>query len=322
MWRPWSRALELLGRVRLGGPGRTKQLRVGHPGSYDAQGGWRWKEFVASEKLFDVWGPAPDGPWPPFHCVPLFAALDRIRRDDIGPTPTADRLEGAPPARAYELPAHARWGAPPPRWIAPDTMTIVDLPGPASVEAAAWLVSAAGCQPVCTFDNWPHPKGVLRVEQTLAELLRWASAIADARHAITPASPPLWICDSERLGTRSGSPGEFDNRYYLDDSILPGLGLLRRSGITRVVYLTPGAPGDDGEGDVPRLDLEPFFAELLAAGMPVLHVALGDPALEPVALASPSRRRKLRHSGYRRSAAGGFGTEVPQPSSSSSGGGG
>jgi hypothetical protein len=312
MWRLWSRPLEWLGSIRFGSVGRTR-LRVGHPGADDARGGWEWKEFLTSERLYDVWGPAPAGPWMPFHCVPLFAALDRIPRTEVGPSPVGMSEAWTRERTAPTLPPYARTGAPPPPFVGPGTWTILDLPGAAAVEAAAWIVDATGAQPVCTFDNWPHEKGVLRAEEVLAELLRFASTLAAARDRISPTSPPLWICDSDRLGTRDGSPGEFDNRYYLDDSILPGPALLRREGIARIVYLSWRLP------EVPVLDLEGYFTELLAAGLPVLHADLDDPSLTPRPLATPRDGRPFPRTGFRRSAAGGFGTEVPQPSS---GGGG
>jgi hypothetical protein len=191
-------------------------------------------------------------------------------------------------------------------------LTILDLPGPASVAVAAWLVESLGCQPVCTFDNWPHPRGLLRAEDTLAALLRWASTLADNRWQLTPTSPPLWICDSERLGSRTGKPGEFDNRYYLDDSVLPGVRMLSANGIRRVVYVTLSEP------EIPTLDLEAYFAELLAAGLPIDHVDLADPTMTPRPLAMPAAPRPVPRDTFRRSAAGGFGSEIPQPSSGGS----
>src|SRR3990172_4747699 len=306
----WSRALELLGRLRL--PlGVRKKLRVGHPGAPDAQGGRGWRRYLSAERLYDVWGPVAESVWLPFHCVPLFAALDQLTESEVGPAvPPQEAVSGVAPPPPSPLPSHARPGAPAPAWITPESWVFLDLPGPRAVEAGAWLVTAAGCQPVCTFDNWPHPDGVLRAEEILADLLRWATTVADARPRLTATSPPLWICDSRRLGMRSGKPGEFDNRYYLDDSILPGPALLKRAGVGRVVYLTLDNP------DPPVLDLEGYFAELLTADIPVLHVDLGAADPEPRSLAAPVSPQRPPRSGFHRSAAGGFGTEVPEPSSS------
>ena len=123
----------------------------------------------------------------------------------------------------------------------------------------------------------------------------------------------MWICERERLGERPGRPREFDNRYFLDDSVLPGPGVLRRHGLERVVYVVPAAE------DQPLADLEGYFAELLLEGIAVSRVAIDDPNASLTPLASPRSARPLSRWSYRRSAVGGFGTLVPEPSS---GGGG
>jgi hypothetical protein len=266
MWRPWSKALEAFGRLRLRAPFRWRTtVAVGDPSAPDAEGGFGWREYVEAERLYDVWGPHPESVWTAYHTVPLFAAIDSLKRDAIGPapppeairaesiSPPADTLagtpappDGAPPPLAAPNGslAHPVPGDPAPAWVRRDTWTIVDLPGPLAVRAAAWLVTGTGCQPVCTFDNWPHARGVLKAEQTLAELLRWATTVARVRSMLDASSPPLWVCDSDRLGAAAPRPREFDNRYYLDDSILPGAAVLREAGIHRVIYVTrpPGPP--------------------------------------------------------------------------------
>jgi hypothetical protein len=315
MSRRWSAPLELLGRLGLPRilPAALfrRQLAVGDPHAADARGGSGWRAFLDPVRLFDTWGPHPHGPWVPYHCVPLFAALDRLKRDAVGPAPPP----GSPrrPSAPAELPPHARPGAPAPDWWTPSTWTILDLPGARSVEAAAWLVGATGAQPVCTFDNWPHEHGVLKPELALAELLRWATTVQAARSRIAPEAPPLWICERERLGERPGRPREFDNRYFLDDSVLPGPGVLGRYGLERVVYVVPEA------GDEPLADLEGYFGELLLAGIPVLRIGLSSTTSTLTPLSSRRAPRPLPRSSYRRSAVGGFGTLVPEPSSGGSG---
>lgn len=322
MWRPWSKALEALGRLRLRTPFRWRRtLQVGDPQAPDAEGSTGWREYVDAERLYDVWGPHPESPWVPYHCVPLFAALDSLKRESIGPsTPTHPDVLSTPahpdaPSTSSHpdapRPTLAHLDSAPP-WLRGDTWTILDLPGPICVEAAAWLITGTGCQPVCTFDNWPHAKGVLRAEAILAELLRWATTIARVRPSLNRSSPPLWICDSERLGARTPSPRQFDNRYYLDDSILPGAGVLRDAGIGRLVYVTM-----TGE-EPPVSDLDECFKDLLSAGTAVLRVGLADPLREPWPLTLPAARFKSPK-GFRRSSAGGFGQTVPDPSSGSSG---
>jgi hypothetical protein len=307
MWRPLSRALEYLGRLRFRlpfWPLLRRQVIVGHPSALDARGSRQWERFATGERLYDVWGPHPDSRWVPFHCIPLFAALDRVAAREVGPPPpfAVERMTA-------EVPAHVWPDSPSPPWLTPDTWTMIDLPGPVAVEAAAWLVTAAGCQPVCTFNNWPHPKGLLRPEHILAALLRWASAVAEVRARLTPASPPLWIGDSQRLALPPGRPGDFDNRYFLEDALLPGADLLRSAGIARIVYVTLEP------ADAPVIDLDGYFIDLVAAGLPVFVVDLRDPLVAPAAWTPRRMPRTLSTDRFQRSAAGGFGSVVPQPSS-------
>ncbi|TVP47896.1 MAG: hypothetical protein EA350_04190 [Gemmatimonadales bacterium] len=340
MWQQWSRFLEILGRIRI--PIRLGSARgAGDPAAMDAEGGRGWMAYARTETLFQVWGPLEGGAWEPYHCVPLFASVDRMDRKQVGPTPLreveedAARLEeagtsggtgaGSAVGAAFLLPAHARPGAPVPAWLEPGTLCVVDLPGRATVEAAAWLVTGGAAQPICTFDHWPHPKGLLPAERIVAELLRWAPTVAVARGRISSDAPPLWICDAMRLGTRTGTAGDFDNRYYLDDSILPTPRVLQGAGIRRVVYL--GLDGGESGADapaqgpaIPLADLVEWFTELLGGGIEILHVPVSDPELRPRTFQGPIRRPKFSTKGYRRSAAGGFGTEIPEPSSSGSSG--
>lgn len=314
MWRPLSLAFELLGRLRLRLDIFSRSdLRIGDANAPDAKGGYEWRKFTSGETLYDVWGPLADSAWAPFHCIPLFAALDRAPSDSVGPSaPLRESEVNGKTVQTVVVPPHATPGAPAPVWIAADALTVVDLPGRWSVAVAAWLLTAYPCQPVCTFNNWPNPEGLLRPELILAELLRWASTIADARRTLTRHSPPLWICDSNRLGSRRGNPGEFDNRYFLEDAILAGPALLKEAGIRRVVYVTLDP------AQAPVIDLDGYFFDLEAAGIPVRIVDLMDPALT-VREWIPRPQRKFVATGFQRSSAGGFGTTIPQPSS---GGGG
>ncbi len=227
-----------------------------------------------------------------------------------------------PSTAGFLLPEHARPEAPPPPWLEPGTLCVVDLPGRATVEAAVWLVTGAGAQPVCTFDHWPHARGLLPADLLLAELLRWATTVASSRGRIASDAPPLFLCDATRLGTRQGQAGEFDNRYFLDDSILPTPRVLTGAGIRRVVYL--GWAGGEESPDAPEIgphvplpDLVEWFSELLTAGIELHHVPVADPELRLRPFQAPARRPRFSRKGFRRSAAGGFGADVPDPSSSS-----
>jgi len=50
--------------------------------------------------------------------------------------------------------------------VPPHTMVIVDLPGPEAMAFAAGMAELF--DPCFTFENWPHPRGVVPAHLTLA----------------------------------------------------------------------------------------------------------------------------------------------------------
>lgn len=294
--------LKLLARFRL--PlwfGGRVDLRVGELEALDAGGSLVWRDFVSAERLFEAWSPAADSLWEAYHCPTLFAALDQIPRAKVGVAPEP------------WIPEWLRTEVPAPSWLDAQTWLILDGPPLTSIAMAAHLCCQQVCQPVCTFDNWPHPAGLLKSEIALAGLIRYAPLMAQARPRWHKGLPPVWICDSGRLGFSPGKPRDFDNRYYLDDSILPGIELLRQHQLQRVVYASLNRQ------DPPIADVVGYLHELQKQGLPVLRIGLESrdawdagpvPAGElPVPAFSPS--------GFFRSTAGGFGSPIPEPSSSS-----
>lgn len=309
MWRPISRFLDFLGRARISYRSHRAMLTVGDPNDRDALDSMGWRDFLQPERLYDVWGPLAGSLWEPYHCVPLFAAVAAVKPDRMGPTQPdlvrdiegngklADGLLDRPLGTA---------------WAAARTWVILDLPGPTSVAAAVRLIRA-GFQPVCTFDHWPHEHGLLKPERILAQLLRYAPLVAELRRELAPGAPPLWICDRDRLGSRPGRPREFDNRYFLDDSILPSAEMLRSSGISRILCVVPET------GDSPREDLSAYFRDLRTEGFVTIQgLGWADASVAPFSFAEPVFQIGFRQAGFRRADAGGFGQLIPEPSSSGS----
>lgn len=66
-------------------------------------------------------------------------------------------------------------------------------------------------------------------------------------------------------------------------------------------------------------DLEGYFGELLLEGIAVFRVGLASADASLTPFSSPRHARPLARFDYRRSAVGGFGTLVPEPSSGGSG---
>jgi len=300
--------LDAVGRLRIPiGPPRA-HVSVGRYNAPDALSSTDWTRFTEAEALFDVWGPPPKSPWTPYHCVPLFAALQAIPKGMIGPMEEeiAKGFEAGPllEAAVHLKPVGEAW-ANERAWV------ILDLLGPQSVALAVRFV-AGGFQPVCTFDHWPHPRGLLKPEIILSQLLRHAGSIEKLRPYLRPDSPPVWVCDRARLGTRRGLPNEFDNRYFLDDSILPTAQTLVKAGISRIICVVPDPD------QLPREDLRAYFRDLKNEGFNHIDgAALSDPNLTLFEFPSSLFEVNFKQWGFQRSNAGGFGRLIPEPSSSS-----
>jgi hypothetical protein len=306
MWQPFSKLLEGLGRLGVHFGSQDTMFSIGEDDGVDSEGGLDWREYRTSRALWEAWGPLRGSPWEPFHCVTLFAALDELRRD------APNKPLG--PVAEEGLPDYAKPSTIAPPWGGADTLIIVDLPGAQAVAVGLALAAGSGYQPVCTFDNWPHERGVLRTERVLAALLYYASAMAKTREHLAPGAPPVWLCDRERFTGTKPSPRRFDNRYIIEDRLLPGSLLLRKSGIRKVIYLCP-----DG-ASLPSEDLRHYLDELQAKGFDVSVVATETEATWTTP--RPYVRKFASKTGWSptslglmRSSAGGFGDFVPPPSS-------
>jgi hypothetical protein len=284
--------LETIGRVRLPSIRLKTDMTVGRPGAPDFQGTFDWRYCLEARTLSRIWGPNPQSPWLPFHCITLFAALDYLKHDMVGPCETDPW-----PVNDY---VH-------PEWINPSTLLIVDMPGPASVALGAAL-GANGCDLICTFNNWPHSRGVIQPQDTLAAMLRYASWVSKKRILPAQPGPAAWLCDADRMGMKKGAPGEFDNRYYIEEAILPGPRYLEDRKITSVIYVCSDA-------DTVRADLGIYLRAMQKEGIRVLHAIAAETgtlsAPKPYTLAAPA----FSAMGFFRSSAGGFGAPVPHPSS-------
>ncbi len=257
--------------------------------------------------LFEVFGPIAGSPWEPYHCPTLFAAIDRLK---LTPRPLT-RLplyEATAPDGAFD-------------WLATDTLVLVDLEGPESVQFGARLASEAA-QLICTFDHWfksPQDRTAPVCIDT-ADIVDAMAALADEVFQHTSRLPatvaPVWLCDRRRMGTngRTPSPGVFDNRYYIDDSLLPGPHALKTHHIRRIVYVSPTSNAK------PRADLGNFMADAHEkANVELYRLAIDAPQtlVNPTPMSAPFRVN-IASSGFSRSSLGGFGKLIPIPSESSS----
>ncbi|OGV69874.1 MAG: hypothetical protein A3K19_19200 [Lentisphaerae bacterium RIFOXYB12_FULL_65_16] len=310
MWQPLSKLLSWLGDFGPSFDPRGVTVKIGDPRDPDSEGSEGWRDYLDTQRLWETWGPVPGSPWEPFHCVTLFAALDRLNSmSRAAAGPLADR----------DLPAYLKIPADPPAWTQqPGTMLILDLPGPRVASAGIYFAAMGGFQPVCTFDNWPNRAGVLMPEQILGGLLHYAAAMQKVREGLAVTSPPMWLCDWNRSRASKPAPGRYDNRYTIEDRLLPGPVMLSSAGIRRIVYVTQDLPPQDALPLCAAWDLQAYLMELKKKGFDVQAVSTATTELFAQTgelEARPPGSWDTSWMGLIRSSAGGFGGFVPQPSS-------
>jgi hypothetical protein len=112
---------------------------------------------------------------------------------------------------------------------------LVDLPGPEAVAFAAGASSAF--DPVFLFDNWPHPRGVVRAQETLSAAAYYQPLFADSRRRSRTGKMPMFVLDRRRITAYTDDAKEFDNRYVA--KLPTSAGAMRGLDILHVLYVVP-----------------------------------------------------------------------------------
>ncbi|MCP1727504.1 hypothetical protein J2T60_001504 [Natronospira proteinivora] len=321
MSQRWLKLLE-----RLGTPLRARPT-LADPFEKTGASGDAWYDFRDYYSLFRLYGPPPESVWHPYHCPTLFAGIDRLK---LLPRP----LENSPAVNQSR--PEGAWD-----WLRPGTMTLIDLPGAESLQLGAALFLERECQLIASYDHWPranpmkHPErsdldGVVesswppKVNSTVAvdsqDIIDAMVTLAPKiyqRHRLGVAAdaPPVWLCDSRRLTAPKPGPGSFDNRYFIDQSILPSLERLKNQGIRGLIYVAK-----DG-AQRPSDDLVGILREVGSAGLLLRRVHLSEPDswANPLPLQVPAPVRLVGKK-FPKSDMGGFGKEIPIPEDSGGGG--
>lgn len=111
---------------------------------------------------------------------------------------------------------------------------VVDLPGPEAVAFAAGM--AEEFDPVFLFENWPHPRGVVKAHLTLGSSVFYQPLFAKAAKSRSKSAPPVFVLDGDRLATYVDNGNQFDNRWVAK---LPSPEALKKLGIKQVLYVVP-----------------------------------------------------------------------------------
>jgi hypothetical protein len=200
------------------------------PGTTDAdsKGGQGWRSYLSPDALVAALKPAvPE--FQPYFVPTLVQALGQATLA-TKMTPVYDDAMKEAFGRGQSigktlLPATEK---------ANTTLLVVDMPGRLAVAMGAGLADTAHL--AFTFDNWPHPIGVVRSHETLGALLYYAGEINEKKAKLGPDAPLAMVLDSTRLSPFTNPDTQFDNRYVAK---MPEPDQLKAKGIKNILYVTP-----------------------------------------------------------------------------------
>lgn len=227
--------------------------------SSDSRKTMDWSNFLAPASLLKAWSPK-NAAWQPYVVPTLVQALDqKTLRSAIAPVHT-QAMEAAY-GRGLGMKEILKKTTNP-----EGTLIVVDVPGPEAVAYAAALSDVA--DPIMSFDNWPHPLGVVDSQNTLGALLYYAGEVQEKSAKRSDKAPGLLILDSHRLADYSDADSQFDNRYLAK---VPTADKLKGMKVSSILYAVPSS-ADTKERD----DLNEEFADYKDKGINVSMVALSD----------------------------------------------
>jgi hypothetical protein len=145
------------------------------------------------------------------------------------------------------------------------TALIVDLPGPEAVAFAAGAASPFA--PGFLFENGPHPRGVVRAQETRSAAAYYQPLLAEAKKAAKPGRAPMFVLDRRRIAPYTDDATEFDNRYVA--KLPPSAAAVRALDVSHVLYVVPTRTDTSRESD----DLNDELVLYAAGGVDVKAVS-------------------------------------------------
>lgn len=143
---------------------------------------------------------------------------------------------------------------------------LVDLSGPEAVAFAAG--ASAAFDPVFLFDNWPHPRGVVRAQETLSAAAYYQPLFAESRRKSRPGRLPMFVLDRRRISSYTDDAKEFDNRYVA--KLPTSAAAMRALDVVHLLYVVPKRSDASRELD----DLNDELVLYTAGGLDVKAVSL------------------------------------------------
>jgi hypothetical protein len=226
----------------------------------DATGSTEWRVYTDPTRLIAAWQPRTEA-WQKFYTPTLMQALkDESLRAQMRLIVNQGMREAFARGETMrrDLLSQADKGA--------ETFFIADLPGPESVAFGAAMASWADVIP--SFENWPHPYGVVRSHDTLAALMYYAAFVQEQKKQLPESAPGLLLLDSQRLAPYTDADDTFDNRYV---ATVPSATALQQRGVKNIMYIVPNREQKE-ESD----DLNDDFVAYKDAKLKVVLFPLND----------------------------------------------
>ena len=197
--------------------------------------------------------------------------------------------------------------------IEASSVVIVDLPGAEAVQAGLRLAERGFC-PVPLFNGTTGRSPAIDVQPIARALVAGAESLK--LRAIAPAAPPAFLLDSRRRGDGVAlTPGVYDNRWVTLPQDFPSGALLLSRGLRSATLLQRGGVS------VPA-DLAHVLRRWQEQGIRLraIDITTGQVA-DGITVPKPSGFRLAWYAmiallGLRRSNVGGFGSAVPEQTSS------
>jgi hypothetical protein len=265
-------ALELQHRTSWNVGDVDRSLVLLDTSAVDVDGSDRWRTALTDGLLAERFGP-PESRLRPFYAPTLFQAPDQraglsLRQQVVpifNPSMRDAYDRGLALAAVFEAVDRPR-----------DTALVIDLPGPNAVAVAAAVSELFA--PVFTFNNWPHPRGVVPSHRTLGAALYYLPRFEGANASRPRPAPPAFVLDANRLAPYRDEVSDFDNRYI---AALPSIDSFRELGVSHIMYVSANDFVQESD------DLNTDLAALDVSGISVRAVAMGDFGGDPDGAGAP-----------------------------------
>jgi hypothetical protein len=201
-----------------------KRLALINSQASDSKGSEGWKAYGQPQALMQAYQPTVAA-WKPYFVPTLMQSLaQESLRTAMQPVCTNAMKEAY--SRGLGMRELLKTSKNP-----AESALVVDIAGPEAVAFAAALADVV--QPILSFDNWPHPLGVVPSQQTLGALLYYAQEMTE-KNALRPNNaPPLFVLDASRLAAYTDADHQFDNRYIAK---LPTSDNMAALGVKSLIY--------------------------------------------------------------------------------------